>query len=220
MRSPWLTIVIHMVERIAPLPVKALMRYGFVYLAIFAACVLALGRPVDPPATGGLRPGDQLRIRPVTVDHGFAPLFQLDLTVDAEGRIALPAFDLELDVHALQPEDAEVLIRSALREASDLIRLDLTILATRDGLPLSGQHCVSVGGSVHQPGPVALKPGMTLAQAIDAVGGATPRGNLKHVRVYREGSVTSYDLTNPAHANGSLARNDMIDVPARTWIGR
>jgi protein involved in polysaccharide export with SLBB domain len=220
MRSPGLTIVIHMVERIAPPPVKALMRYGFVYLAIFAACFLALGRPVDPPAAGGLRPGDQLRIRPVNVGHGLAPLFQLDLRVDAKGRIAISAFDLELDVHALHPEDAEVRIRSALREASDLIQLDLTILATRDGLPLPGQHCVSVGGSVRQPGPVALKQGMTLAQAIDAVGGATPKGSLKRVRVYREGSITSYDLTNPAHANRLLARNDMIDVPARTWIGR
>ena len=196
------------------------MRFAFVYLAIFATCFLALGQPGKAPTAGGLQPGDQIRIRPVKVGHGYSSLFDLDLTVDADGRIAIPAFDLELDVLTLQPEDAEVIIRSALRGSSDLTRLDLDFFATRDGLPLPGQHCVTVGGSVHRPGPVALKPGMTLAQAIDAAGGATTWGSTKRVRIYREGTVTVYDLNNPAHANGTLAQNDTIDVPAKHWIGR
>ena len=196
------------------------MRYAFVYLAIFATCFLALGQPGKVPVGAGLQPGDHIRIRPIDVGHGFSSLFDLDLAVDEDGRVSIPAFDLNLEVRTLQPEDAEVIIRSELREASDLAGLDLSIFATRDGLPLPGQHCVTVSGQVQVPGPVALKPGMTLAEAITAAGGASTWGSTKRIRIYREGTVAVYDLNNPAHANRTLVQNDTIDVPARHWVGR
>ncbi len=107
-----------------------------------------------------------------------------------------------------------------MREASELTRLDLSIFAIRDALPLPGQHCVTVRGHVHRPGPVALKPGMTLAQAIDAAGGATSSGQASRIRFYREGTVNVCDLDTPVHGNRRLSPNDTIDVPGRRWIGR
>lgn len=193
------------------------MRLACVYLAILAMGLLALGRPGHTPGPAGLQTGDQVRIRPINVDPRYAPLFDLDLTVNPEGKISIPSFDLELDVLSLQPEIAEVLIRSELRDASDLHWLDLSILATREALPLPGQYCVTVGGAVRSPGPIALKPRMTLAEAVEAAGGPTTRAITKRVRLYRQGHVMTLDLGNPAHANRAVAQNDTIDLPARIW---
>ncbi len=195
------------------------MRFAFVYLGILAMCVLALGQPRDAPTAGGIQPGDQILIRPIKVEQRYAALFDLDLTVDDDGTVSIPTFDLKLDVRSMQPEDAEVIIRSTLREASDLTRLDLDIFATRDNLPLPGQHCVTVSGHVHRTGPVALEPGMTLAEAVEVVGGITPSGQPRRVRLYREGTVQVCNLATPAQANRRLAPNDTIDVPGRFRIG-
>ena len=84
--------------------------------------------------------------------------------------------------------------------------LTLSIFATREGVPLPGQSCVSVGGSVRQPGQIALSPGLTLAQAVQTAGGATGSGNTKRIRLFRHGTVRRYDLANPQHAAHRLPR--------------
>ena len=48
----------------------------------------------------------------------------------------------------------------------------------------------------------------------------SPSCGLERIRVYRDGTVTVYDLSNPAHAGTRLRPNDLIEVPAKPWIER
>jgi len=51
--------------------------------------------------------------------------------------------------------------------------------------PLANEGYVMVGGEVMQPGPLAFHPGMTLTQAISAVGGESSRADISKVKVIR-----------------------------------
>ncbi|YCM43193.1 VIT domain-containing protein [Verrucomicrobiaceae bacterium 227] len=78
---------------------------------------------------------------------------------------------------------------------------------------------VMIGGQVKRPGKVELKGGATLYQAVEAAGGAPPFGAMNRVKLYRNGTVYTYDLRRDAHKSVQLYEGDMVEVPQKIWMG-
>lgn len=81
------------------------------------------------------------------------------------------------------------------------------------------EQVVVVGGQVSRPGPVPYTRNLTLYQAIQAGGGATPFGSMKRVKVFRGGKQKQYDLTKAQFMHIPLEPNDTIEVPQKTVLG-
>ena len=81
------------------------------------------------------------------------------------------------------------------------------------------EQVVVVGGQVSRPGPVPYTRTLTLYQAIQAGGGATPFGSMKRVKVFRNGRQKQYDLTKAQFMHIPLEPNDTIEVPQKTVLG-
>jgi protein involved in polysaccharide export with SLBB domain len=79
---------------------------------------------------------------------------------------------------------------------------------------------VHVGGQVQRPGPLQLQTKLTLYQAIQAAGGATPFGSLKRVKLYRAGACTTFDLTTANGMSVAALPNDTLEVPQKMILGR
>jgi len=78
----------------------------------------------------------------------------------------------------------------------------------------------TVGGQVKAPGPKPWSIGMTLFNAVQSAGGHTPFGAINRVKLFRNGSVYTYDLRNDRHKTVKVYEKDMIEVPQTGWNGR
>jgi polysaccharide export outer membrane protein len=82
------------------------------------------------------------------------------------------------------------------------------------------QQFVHIGGLVARPGPVKWTRGLTLYQAIQAAGGATPFGSMYRVKLFRGERQKQYDLTNAKYMHIPLEAKDTIEVPQKGITGR
>jgi polysaccharide biosynthesis/export protein len=81
---------------------------------------------------------------------------------------------------------------------------------------------VSVGGEVRQPSLYRLPPETSIAEAVALAGGATERGRLERVRLFRAGQEIRVDLTRPEAglAQRPIRSGDQIFVDRRVSIFR
>ncbi len=80
---------------------------------------------------------------------------------------------------------------------------------------------VFVLGEVTKPGLYAADPTVTLAGVIALAGGASPGGDLRRIRVVRDGSViTSRVTANSMLGMTDIRSNDQIFVDRRGWVDR
>ncbi|MBA3341813.1 MAG: SLBB domain-containing protein [Gemmatimonadaceae bacterium] len=80
---------------------------------------------------------------------------------------------------------------------------------------------VFVLGEVTKPGPYAADPTITLAGVIALAGGATPGGDLRRIRVLRDGAVMATRVTaGSTLAMTDIRSNDQIFVDRRGWLDR
>jgi len=93
------------------------------------------------------------------------------------------------------------------------------VTSQRDGGDV-GVKTFTVGGQVKVPGPKQWSIGMTLYNAIQAAGGETPFGAINRVKLFRNGSVYTYDLRIDQHKTVKIYEKDMIDVPQTGWNGK
>jgi polysaccharide export outer membrane protein len=100
------------------------------------------------------------------------------------------------------------------------IYTDPTFQVLSDSSDAIKQQMVTVGGKVRQPGQKPYQKGMKLFQAVAAAGGATEFGAVNRVRLYRNKKVFTYDLTRAEHKTLLIYPNDIIDIPAKNWIGK
>jgi protein involved in polysaccharide export with SLBB domain len=90
------------------------------------------------------------------------------------------------------------------------------VLSQRDGGDVGGKT-FTVGGQVKSPGAKPWSIGMTLYNAIQAAGGESPFGAINRVKLFRNGSVYTYDLRIDQHKTVLIYDKDMIDVPQTGW---
>lgn len=89
---------------------------------------------------------------------------------------------------------------------------------------------IHLGGCIVKPGPVNFSKDMTLSEAIKAAGGFITEssdpltlaakkfkvGDLKQVKLFRDGKVTIYDMTKVENHSVQLKKNDVIVVMAKS----
>jgi len=77
----------------------------------------------------------------------------------------------------------------------------------------------TVGGQVRQPGPKPYRDGVTLFEAVQAAGGATPFGAMNRVKLFRGGKMKVYNLKNDKTKAIRIYADDTIEVPQKKWTG-
>jgi protein involved in polysaccharide export with SLBB domain len=156
-----------------------------------------------------LYPGDELE---VTVPS--APELNKTVTVQPDGRVALPLIDPQMAADRSGPELEAELARAY---ANQLLRPEVRIIVRAQPLK------VFVGGEVGRPGVYDMTGDMDALRAIITAGGFLPTGKRGQVVVIRRGAggkamLRTVDLSrpfkDPAHADlVPLRRFDVVYVP-------
>lgn len=109
-----------------------------------------------------------------------------------------------------------------LPEVENRIRSRLSSLAANPQFFVQPLLSVSVGGEVRQPSLYRLPPTTTIAEAVAIAGGASERGRLERVRLFRGGEEVLVDMTSPEAglAQGPIRSGDQIYVDRRVSIFR
>jgi len=135
--------------------------------------------------------------------------------VSKEGMVNLP-FIGKMKAAGKTAEELKAAIEKAYVDGGIYEAPEIQILSSPGcGGPLVAQ--VHIGGQVLKTGPIDFADGMTLGDAIKAAGGATEFGSLKRVKLYRDGLMTSYDLTKKGSMAIPLEKNDTLEVSAKNF---
>ena len=136
--------------------------------------------------------------------------------VSDAGTINMPFINL---VHAagLRNEDLAASLQARYRSAGIYSNPTIQVISN-DGDKINQQTLV-IGGQVRAPGPKPFTKGLTLYQAVQAAGGATEFGSMKRVKMYRNGKLTTYDLSKSQFMGVLVQPNDTIEVPQKNWGG-
>ena len=190
-------------------------------LPYFGYATFQSGAAVELPSIGALDeayvvgPGDELRLT-LTGDAEF----QVDLTVDTEGRIFVPSVGQYTAAGQRLGELRERVRRFLSRSYSGLYGsppstfLDLTLTRLR---PVQ----VFVTGAVERPGAYTVPSGTSVFNVLYVVGGVTTDGTLRRIRVVRAGedvaALDAYDylLDGRTPSPIRLQQGDRLFVPPR-----
>ena len=153
-------------------------RLAIVASALFAATLSAQTSPDPGAALSGLNPGDQVRIA-----VWRNPEFSGDFIIAPNGTISHPLYR-EIQV-----------IGVPLNTVEERLRAFLTKYIASPQFVIQPLMKIIVGGEVRSPNVYSVPPETTIAQAIALAGGPTDRGNLRKLRVIREGQEILIDLT-------------------------
>jgi len=183
--------------------IQKLFRSVLLVLAVWGAPAAA---PAQSAAEGTtLAPGDAVRI---TVWR--KPDLTGEYFISEDGSIAHPLF-------------REVRVTGVTLSVVDQrLRDYLSRLEANPQFVVQPLLRVSVGGEVRQPSLYRLPPETSLAEAVALAGGATDRGRLDRVRLFRGGEEVLIDLTRPeaGAAQQPIRSGDQIFVARRVSVFR
>jgi len=158
--------------------------------------------PVDSSFT--LEPGDVVRTT-VWQEKDLTGQFQ----VDEAGRLTLPM----LGVVNVTGRPWERLRDSLIKEFQSQLR--------NPSVTLTPLRRIQVLGEVTKPGQILADPTVSIAGAVALAGGATPLGDLRRVRLVRNGRIVVKPTSvEKLLAPGGIHSNDQIFVDRRPWIER
>lgn len=182
------------------------MTFRFTAVAVALCCAAPLPAQQDGSARiTTLNPGDAVQI---TVWR--QPELSGEFAIAEDGSITHPLFR-EIVVVGMPLPEAESRVRDFLNGMQANPRFVVQPLLR-----------VSVGGEVRQPSLYRLPPETSIAEAVALAGGATDRGRLDRIRLFRGGEEILVDLTNPeaGRAQEPIRSGDQIFVDRRTSIFR
>jgi protein involved in polysaccharide export with SLBB domain len=142
----------------------------------------------------GVPPSEAARV------NGVYPL-------SADGTFLLPLIP-RLKVEGFQLEKVARMIEEAYRKADIYENPSVSVIHTRH--PGCGRSVVHVGGWVLRPGWVKYEDGMTMGDALHAVGGI--KDAPRFVVLYRKGVVTRFDVSKEETLAHPLEENDTIEA--------
>lgn len=154
-----------------------------------------------PTAAGGvLRPGDVLRL-----EVWRMPELSGEFQISPAGTIVHPVLQ-DVVVTGVPLSQVVARLDSALSRESTNARFVVQPILR-----------VSVGGEVAAPNLYRHPLGTTIAEAVVLAGGATTSGDLRRVRLVRDGREVALDLRDPAAAanRAPIASGDQIIVERR-----
>jgi protein involved in polysaccharide export with SLBB domain len=174
--------------------------------------VTSFGR-ISPPPDYRLGPGDVVDVQLA----GRLEVTRQTLIVDPEGAITLPP------IGAISVDRKTLL--EAQREITERVRALFRF--TDVTLSIQSPRCfeVMVSGEVERPGSLQAAATRRVHEIVMAVGGVTPRGSVRQVRITRKGAQpTTVDLLR-FELSGDLTQNPIVEdgmrihVPPRTgWV--
>jgi protein involved in polysaccharide export with SLBB domain len=144
--------------------------------------------PVPAQVEAVLRPGDVVRI---TVWR--KPELSGEFHVADDNTVAAP-FYLGVRIGGMP-----------FPEAAAGIRAHIARYESEPQVLVEPLFRVAVGGEVQRPDVYTLRPSTTVSQAVLMAGGATERGNLRRVQLFRAGEQLRVDLKNPRDPLGGSA---------------
>lgn len=180
------------------------MKLVVILAALFAIESDLYAQEANLPETT-LRPGDAVQI-----SVWRQPELTGEFSIAADGTIQHPLLR------------RVVITEIPLREVENRVGRYLSALQSDPQFVIEPLLRVSVGGEVSEPSLYRLPPETSIAEAVALAGGATERGRLDRVRVFRGGEEIPVDLTNPeaGRAQESIRSGDQIFVDRRTSIFR
>lgn len=137
--------------------------------------------------------------------------------VSESGMINMP-FIGQVRAAGLRNEELAASLQSRYKSSGIYTNPTIQVIGDMRGVR-PDEETVTVGGQVRRPGPVPYAKELTLWNAIQAAGGATEFGSMRRVKLIRNGSQKSYDVTKPQFMQIPLQRNDTIEVPQKTPWG-
>jgi len=155
-------------------------------------------------ATLALRPGDVVQIQ-IWREEDLSG----DFPVNESGTVVLPLLG-ERPVVGVPFEQLRASLMADYRE--QLRNPSITITPLRR---------VYVLGEVQKPGLYAVDPTITLAGAVALAQGATPTGDLRRLRIVRDGHVLHQRISSESSLSTADVRSgDQIFVERRSWFDR
>jgi polysaccharide biosynthesis/export protein len=184
----------------------------FLLLACSPRVLAAQGVPQTPEQTASqlasseltLGPGDLIRVQVYREEE-----LEGDYLVDELGMVVLPLLG-EQRVAGIPMRQ----LRRQLVEAYQVHLRNPSIIIT----PL---RRINVLGEVQRPGMYAMDPTVSVAGAVAMAGGATPAGDLRKVRILRDGVVYGQRLgPGTVLSEADIRSGDQIFVERRSWFDR
>lgn len=199
----------------------AIVLASVLVLSFFASTVPACGKSYPPPpklpdpvVNQQVGPGDVIEV--VVVGEDKLPK---DYEISPDGVLDFP-YTKPVRVAGLDPRQIAAKIRENLVEAKYLVAPQVQVK-----VKTYNSKKIQIIGQVVKPGPIPYQDGMTLVQAISAVGWFTPLADTNNVQVIRQvppqqtvSAIVSVDaITDNARADVKLQQGDTIKVNQRLF---
>lgn len=171
---------------------------------------------VQLPLLAGLEPGDRIEVvlRGVAADEQEKVNGQY--RVRENGAVRLPLLDEPLPARGLAPDDFARKAEQAYIAAGIYARPAIEVEAVAGG-DQQREATVSVGGQVRRAGQAPYQKGMTVIQALDAVGGRNEFGG-RNLLLIRKGRQIVLDFNRLEHKNLTLQPGDSIQVEQKAAV--
>ena len=165
----------------------------------------------------GLEAGAQISLTIRGVDSTEQQKVSGIYRVGESGRVRLPLLEQTLPASGFTAEQFARSAEAAYKAAGIYVRpaIEIEILQGKD--QPGGPAVVSVAGQVRRAGEAPFRKGMTVIQALDAVGGLNEFGG-RNVLLFRDGHQYCLDFTNLRHKNIVLHPGDSLQVEQKGVI--
>ena len=154
-------------------------------LASFLLAVTVLGQTL-------IKPGRAITITILGVPTEEKTRFDATYPVSESGMVNMPHIG-QIKAAGLRADELSGVLQATYKSRGIYTNPTIQVL-TSDADTLD-QQVVHIGGQVGRPGPVKFTQGLTLYQAVQAGGGATPFGSMKRVKLFRDGKLRQINLT-------------------------
>lgn len=180
------------------------MLRGLLSLTLLLLPFGAAAQDMLPGPGARLRPGDIVRVE-IWREEDLSGEFH----VDESGTVTLPLLGERRVAGVMFSELRDALLadyRAELRNPSILIT------------PL---RRIYILGDVNSPGPQSIDPTISLAGAIALAGGASSEGDLRRIRVVRDGQIVLDRVSAESALSGiDIRSGDQVFVGRRSWFDR
>lgn len=172
---------------------------------------------VSAPLSAQIQPGAAIQITVSGVPAEEKTRFDPVYPVSESGLINMP-FIGQVRAAGMKADELATSLQARYKSAG--IYTNPTFQVFDSDAQKITQQVVHLGGYVRKTGPVSWSRTLTLYQAIQAAGGANEFGSMKRVKLYREGKLKEYNLTQSQFMNIPLEVGDTIEIPQKTpWGG-
>ena len=171
------------------------------------------------PALSGLEAGDGIKITLRGVSSAEQEKINGVYRVGESGTVRLPFLDGMVTAKGLTPEQFARAAERAYQTEGIYTRPAIDVEALTGKEKPDADAIISVGGQVRNAGESGYRKGMTVIQALDAVGGRNEFGG-RNLLLLRNGKQYCLDFNRLAHKNIELRPGDSLQVEQKGVLDR